>query len=117
MPLLPREPADGEDHVRARRRPAVAAEPLDVDPWRRDFDLLRRDALEEQGLACPLGRCEKEIGLPDDATAVAAREQVPVRLEERNRLPDGEHEAVAAMLLRRRLQAPPGKYLGRVHDV
>src|SRR4029079_17249887 len=66
----------------------------------------------------PVGRGQKEISLGDGGGAVAAPARAPVGVEEGDRLPDGEYEPKAQLLLQLcRLAAEPDAELGAVDDV
>ncbi len=114
--LLPDEPSDREDEVRAGR--LRRSEACGVDPRRGELDPLVRNALEEERAPRPVGGREEEVDLRDRLAPLPPAAEAPVGVAERDRLPDGEHEAVAELLLEQRGRVAEGNAdLGRVHDV
>ena len=72
-----------------------------------DPDPRRRGALHQQRQPCALGGGQEQVGAGEHTAPVGACAGVPVGVEERDRLPGGEHQAVAEL----------GLVLGGLHRV
>jgi hypothetical protein len=101
VPLLPDEPAHRQHEVPAalrRRRRARGGEAVDVDAGRADHHPLGRCSLEEQRVAGAGGRRHEQVGRRQHVAPVAPRAHVAVGVEQRQRLPDRQHELEAELV-------------------
>ncbi len=97
---------------------AAGCEALDVDARRADLDSLRRTPSSSERVGRPSVVGRNRSGGREHAAPVAARTDVAVGADERQRLPDREHEPEAEPRLEPcRLEREPVADLGRVDDV
>ncbi len=114
--LFPDEPAGREDEVRSRR--IGLDESRGVDAGRRDLEPVLRRALEHEHAASALGRGQEQVDTRDRLAALPLAAKAPIRVRERDRLPDGEDEPKTELLAQeRRAVAVRNADLGGVDDV
>ena len=93
-------------------------EAVDVEAGRRHLDPVFGDALEQQRGPRSFGGRQEQVGLLEQELPTSPGAPVAERVEQRQGLPDGQHEPVAArVLVPRRLRREPVRELLGVDDV
>ena len=86
-------------HAESRNRSLGRRKQLHVSAGRTHADTAGVGSLEQQRHTGALGGGEEEVGLLEHDPAVGAGSDVAVRIEEGDRLPDGQDELVAQLAL------------------